>query len=144
MADKSDNCSHLECSITTDFAGLIHWHMLRVHLLHLTSTETISHVIKMETKYHVLCWYHLVVHHELLQQLWVIYKGRRHLTSNPHSCKQENQDASMWWNQEHHKMHFMNERPDDHKSDCKLMHVQDYLIHLYLFAKISMIFIMKI
>lgn len=118
------------------------WHMLWVHLLHFITTKMMAYVFYMETKYHVLCWYHLVVHQEL-QQLWVIYKGRRHLTSQPHSCKEENQDASVWWNREHCEKHLWIN--DQMTTNLTLGWLEQHcLIYLSLFDKICRFFNMKI
>lgn len=47
--------------------------------------------------------------------------------SLPHSCKEKAQCASMWRSHECHKGHFMNEKPDDHKSALKIiLHAEDY------------------
>ena len=45
----------------------------------------------------------------------------------PHSCKWRAQYASVWPSLVRYQMHFMNEKPDDHKSALKLfIHTEEH------------------
>ena len=68
MAFKSDSSVDLKCCITSSFACLLHWLMLWgtwkcVFCILLQPTWSLM-LSSWETQYPVLCWYHLVVHHE--------------------------------------------------------------------------------